>query len=78
MIGVLDQSFITDKCSSCHVNGGKGFLHPLENEQLKSMIVKISHDGLDKVGRPIPHPNYGTQFQNQGLMGQDRDVHFFR
>ena len=40
------------------------------------MIVKISHDGLDKVGRPIPHPNYGTQFQNQGLMGQDRDGTF--
>ena len=72
----LGPTFITDKCSSCHVKGGKGFLPSNRNEQLKSMIVKISHDGLDKVGRPIPHPNYGTQFQNQGLMGQDRDGTF--
>ena len=72
----LGPTFITDKCSSCHVKGGKGFLPSNRNEQLKSMIVKISYDGLDKVGRPIPHPNYGTQFQNQGLMGQDRDGTF--
>ena len=26
----LGPTFITDKCSSCHVNGGKGFCHPLE------------------------------------------------
>ena len=36
--------------------------------------MRISIPGEDEHGGPNPHPNYGDQIQNQGLMGQDRDA----
>ena len=39
-----------------------------------SVLVRISIPGEDEHGGPNPHPNYGDQIQNQGLMGQDRDA----
>ncbi len=38
------------------------------------MLVRISIPGEGEHGEPVPHPNYGDQIQNQGLMGQDRDA----
>ena len=37
--------------------------------QLHSMIVRLSLPGEDAHGGPRPDPNYGDQFQNQGLSG---------
>lgn len=72
----LGPTFIADRCSACHINAGRGRPPAMDDEQLSSMLVRISLPGQDEHGRPLPHPDYGDQIQNQGLMGQDRDGTF--
>ena len=72
----LGPTFITDRCSACHVGGGRGTAPKSSEEQLMAVLVRISIPGLDKNGGPKPHPNYGDQIQNQGLMGQNKDSTF--
>jgi CxxC motif-containing protein (DUF1111 family) len=70
----LGPTFITDRCSGCHVGGGRGDTPKSADQQLLSVLVRISIPGEDEHGGPKPHPNYGDQIQNQGLMGQDKDA----
>ena len=70
----LGPTFIADRCSGCHVGGGRGDTPKSADQQLLSVLVRISIPGEDEHGGPKPHPNYGDQIQNQGLMGQDRDA----
>ncbi len=67
----LGPTFIADRCSACHVGGGRGKPPQKADEQLFSMLVRLSIPGVDEHGAPKPHPHYGDQIQNQGLMGQD-------
>jgi CxxC motif-containing protein (DUF1111 family) len=70
----LGPTFIADRCSGCHVGAGRGSVPTSPDEQLLSALVRISIPGEDEHGAPMPHPNYGDQIQNQGLMGQDKDA----
>jgi CxxC motif-containing protein (DUF1111 family) len=72
----LGPTFITDRCSGCHIGGGRGPAPKTPEEQLMAVLVRISIPGLDEHGGPKPHPNYGDQIQNQGLMGQNKDSTF--
>ena len=72
----LGPTFIADRCSGCHVGGGRGDTPKSTDQQLFSVLVRISIPGEDEHGGPKPHPNYGDQIQNQGLMGQDREATF--
>ena len=65
----LGPTFIAKSCEECHVRGGRG--HPPANaeEQLKSMLVRVSLPGAGAHGEPKPHPDYGDQLQNDGLHG---------
>src|SRR5258708_2757337 len=67
----LGPTFITDRCSGCHVGGGRGRPPKSPDEQLLSVLVRISIPGEGEPGEPVPHPNYGSQMQERGLMGQD-------
>ena len=67
----LGPTFIADHCSACHVGGGRGSPPKSAGEQLTSMLVRLSLPGVDEHGKPKPHPNYGDQFQNRALQGQD-------
>jgi CxxC motif-containing protein (DUF1111 family) len=66
----LGPTFISDRCSGCHVKAGRGNVPAGAREQLLSTLVRISIPGATEHGAPIPHPDYGDQLQNQGLMGQ--------
>jgi CxxC motif-containing protein (DUF1111 family) len=70
----LGPTFITDRCSGCHVNGGRGAPPDKADEQLASLLVRLSIPGTDAHGGPKPHPNYGDQFQNHGLNGDEAYV----
>src|SRR4029077_9671 len=48
------------------------------DEQLLSVLVRLSIPGQDEHGGPKPHPNYGDQFQNRALQGQNVDFAFAR
>ena len=66
----LGPTFITDRCTGCHVKAGRGMPPTQPDEQLRSVLVRISVPGTDEHGRALAHPSYGDQIQNQGLMGQ--------
>ena len=72
----LGPTFITDRCSGCHIGGGRGTVPASPDEQLMAVLVRLSIPGVDDNGGPKPHPNYGDQIQNQGLMGQHKDSTF--
>lgn len=65
----LGPTFIAKSCEECHTGAGRGRPPESADEQLHSMLVRISIPGEDAHGRPKPDPNYGDQFQNFGLNG---------
>jgi CxxC motif-containing protein (DUF1111 family) len=69
----LGPTFIADRCSVCHVNVGRGSPPASPNDQLLSMLVRLSIRGEDEHGGPKPHPNYGDQLQNRALDGRSVD-----
>jgi CxxC motif-containing protein (DUF1111 family) len=72
----LGPTFITNKCVTCHVRAGRGAPPEKPDEQVMAVLVRLSIPGETEHGGPKPHPVYGDQIQNQGLMGQDRDDTF--
>lgn len=65
----LGPTFIAKSCEECHTRGGRGRPPAGADEQLKSMLVRVSLPGTDAHGGPRPHPDYGDQLQNDGLRG---------
>ncbi len=72
----LGPTFIADRCSACHVGGGRGAPPSQPNEQLTSMLVRISLPGADEHGAPMPVPHYGDQLQNRALQGQSFELSY--
>jgi len=72
----LGPTFITDRCTGCHVKGGRGDVPKGPDEAPVGLLIRLSVPGEGAGGAPKPHPIYGDQIQNQGLMGQGRDATF--
>lgn len=70
----LGPTFIADKCSACHIGGGRGVM-PKADEEPVGVLIRMSVPGSNEQGGPKPHPAYGDQFQNQGLTGKDEYNH---
>ena len=70
----LGPTFIADKCSGCHIGGGRGVMPTAEQEPV-GVLIRMSVPGIDEHGGVKPHPAYGDQFQNQGLTGKDEYNH---
>lgn len=69
----LGPTFNASQCSECHVRDGRGTPPARADEQLLSMLVRVSIPGTDEHGGPKPHPGYGDQLQNRALQGQSVD-----
>ena len=74
----LGPTFIQTRCSECHINNGRGGPPSAANEQLSTMLVRLSLPGEDEHGGPKGDPNYGDQFQNNALQGQEVDLRYAR
>ena len=70
----LGPTFIADRCSVCHVNVGRGSPPASRDEQLVSMLVRLSVPGEGPHGAPNPHSVYGDQLQNRSLDGRNVDL----
>ena len=70
----LGPTFIADKCSGCHIGGGRGMM-PKADEEPVGVLIRMSIPGTGEHGGVKPHPAYGDQFQNQGLTGKDEYNH---
>ncbi len=65
----LGPLFNRSSCAGCHVRDGRGRA-PLPNEdKMLSKLIRLSVPGTNNVGGPKPHPIYGGQFQEQGILG---------
>lgn len=74
----LGPTFNASQCSECHVRDGRGNVPGAREEQLLSILVRLSIPGEDEHGGPKPHPAYGDQVQNRALQGQSVDFAFAR
>ncbi len=57
-------------CRECHEGNGRG--EPPETTAvapMKSMLIRISLDGVGPNGGPVPVPNYGDQLQDRSVNG---------
>lgn len=70
----LGPTYIADRCSACHVNGGRGKPPAARDDQLRSMLVRVSVPGEGNNNAPKPHPHYGDQLQNRSLQGQSLET----
>ena len=72
----LGPTFIQTRCSECHINNGRGRPPESSDEQLTTMLVRLSIPGENENGGPLPHPDYGDQFQNNALQAQEVDMRY--
>jgi CxxC motif-containing protein (DUF1111 family) len=70
----LGPTFIADRCSACHAAGGRGAPPARRDEQLHSMLVRVSVPGTDANKAPKAHPRYGDQLQNRALQGRSLET----
>lgn len=63
----LGPVFNSVSCVSCHVADGRG-KPPGPNEQLLSMLFRISIPGQDPHGGPNPVPGFGGQLQQRSIV----------
>lgn len=59
-----------EECTGCHEGNGRGRAPASPDENLVSMVVRLSVPGKDATGAPLPHPAYGDQLQEQGELGK--------
>jgi CxxC motif-containing protein (DUF1111 family) len=59
-----------EACTDCHENGGRGRAPRDAAEPMRSMLVRLSIPGAGAHGGPNPHPVYGDQLQNEGILGR--------
>ena len=69
----LGPTFNRVSCSGCHLKDGRGRPPKSLDEPMKAMVVRLSIPGVANDGGPLPHPNYGTQLQNKGILGVPKE-----
>lgn len=60
-------------CTSCHINDGRG-KPPVGNEQISSLLIRLSIPGADEYGGPNPVPGFGGQLQQRGVFGSSPEA----
>jgi len=56
-------------CLACHVKNGRGFAPDRPDEEMRTMVVRLSVAGRDDRGGPAPHAAYGDQLNELGVPG---------
>lgn len=65
----LGPLFNADNCSACHLKDGRGRPPERPGEGFTSMLLRLSVPGRDAQGGPMPVPHYGSQLQDQAVLG---------
>lgn len=64
----LGPTFNEDRCAHCHENNGRAHAPAFGQEAMRGVLVRLSVPGTSKEGGPLPHPIYGDQLQNRGML----------
>lgn len=54
-------------CAACHPKNGRGQPPQPPDQEMRSMLVRLSVPGKTLQGAPNPHPAYGDQLNEQGI-----------
>jgi CxxC motif-containing protein (DUF1111 family) len=65
----LGPTFNARSCSSCHFKDGRGRAPLSEDEPMSSMLLRLSIEGADDTGGPLPEPTYGGQLNPLSILG---------
>lgn len=69
----LGPIFNNVSCTACHIGDGRGTV-PGSPEEASALLFRVSLPGENEYGGPKPVPGYGTQLQNQAILGKKREV----
>ena len=64
-------------CNSCHVGDGRGLTPSSPEEQLSSVLIRISMPGQDSHGGPNPVPDLGLQLRNAAILTAKPDAQVY-
>ncbi|HUF19156.1 MAG TPA: di-heme oxidoredictase family protein [Burkholderiales bacterium] len=64
----LGPTFNEDRCVHCHENNGRGRASDHGEQAELGLLVRLSVPGTTDTGAPNPHPHYGDQLQNRGIL----------
>jgi CxxC motif-containing protein (DUF1111 family) len=65
----LGPLFNRNSCAGCHIRDGRGRAPLPDEPMMLSKLIRLSIPGEKEHGGPLPHPIYGGQFQEQGILG---------
>lgn len=65
----LGPTFNRQSCDACHFKDGRGRSPLTSDEPMNSMLVRLSIPGQAQDGGPRPHPAYGGQLNDRGILG---------
>lgn len=65
----LGPTFNRVSCSGCHLRDGRGHPPLKPDEEMLSMLVRLSVPGTSEGGGPKPHPAYGDQLNDRAIPG---------
>lgn len=65
----LGPLYNATSCSSCHAKAGRGAPPSVDGAAFLGLVIRLSAPGVGTHGGPAPEPNYGLQFQQQGILG---------
>ena len=64
----LGPFFNARSCAGCHFKDGHGRA-PEEVGEVSGLLIRLGMPGEDAHGAPLPEPVYGTQFQDNAVLG---------
>lgn len=65
----LGPLFNRNSCAGCHIRDGRGRPPLPKEDKMLSKLIRLSILGQNEHGAPLPHPIYGLQLQEQGILG---------
>lgn len=65
----LGPTFNRVSCSGCHLRDGRGRPPVAGEQEMLSMLLRISLPGTGEHGGPRPHPAYGDQLNDRAVPG---------
>ncbi len=72
VFGGLGSIYNNVSCINCHRNDGGGF--PSTGSATSGLLLRISQSGADPHGGPLAVDGYGTQIQDQAVLGYDPET----
>ncbi|WP_431499012.1 di-heme oxidoredictase family protein [Flavobacterium sp.] len=66
----LGPFFNANACASCHFKDGRGRPPTFEGELGRGLLLRLSLPGINPDGSSFPEPTYGSQLQDNAILGQ--------